>query len=50
MKYEIGGKIMTKFVGLTTKPYSYLMDDGSQDRETKYTKMCTQKKHLIWKL
>ena len=31
MKGGLGGKIMTKFVGLRTKTYSYLIDDGSKD-------------------
>ena len=30
-KDELGGKIVTKFVGLRTKTYSYLIDDGSED-------------------
>ena len=38
MKNELGGKIMTKFVGLKTKTYSYLIDDDTEDKKAKYTK------------
>ena len=38
MKDELGGKIMTKFVGLRPKTYSYLIDDGSEDKKAKGTK------------
>ena len=38
---------MTKFVGLHAKYYSYLMDDGSEDKKAKATKECViKKKHL----
>ena len=30
MKDELVGKIITKFVGLITKTYSYLIDNGSK--------------------
>ena len=40
MKDELGGKIMTKFVGLTAKTYSYLIDDGGEDKKAKGTKKC----------
>ena len=33
MKDELGSKILTKFVGLTAKTYSYLIDDGSEDKK-----------------
>ena len=41
---ELGGKIMTKFVGLTVKTYSYLTDDGSEDKKAKGTKKCVIKR------
>ena len=40
MKDELGGKIMTKFVGLTAKSYRYLIYDRSKDKEAKGTKKC----------
>ena len=45
MKGKLGGKIMTKFVGLRTKAYSYLIDDGSENEKAKDTKnVCHKKK------
>ena len=44
MKDEFGGKIMTKFVGLRGKTYSYLIDDDSKDKKAKGTKKCVMKK------
>ena len=38
MKDELGGKIMTKFVGLRAKTYSHLIDDGNEDKKAKHTK------------
>ena len=35
MKDELGGKIMSKFVWLKAKTYSYLIDDGSEDKKQK---------------
>ena len=46
MKGEIGGKIMIKFVGLRAKTYSYLIDDGSEDKKAKGTKKCVIKRKL----
>ena len=38
MRDELGSKIMTKFLGLSTKTGSYLIDDGSEDKKAKGTK------------
>ena len=38
MKDELGGKTMTKFVGLKAKTYSYLMDEDSEDKKRKADK------------
>ena len=39
-------KIMTKFVGLTEKTYSYLINDGSEDKKAKCTIKCVIKRKL----
>ena len=46
MKDELDRKIMMKFVWLTAKSYSYLIDDGSKDKKAKDTKMGVIKKKL----
>ena len=42
----LGGKIITKFVELRAKTYSYLIDDGSEDKKAKGTKKCVIKRKL----
>ena len=44
MKDELSGKIMTKFVRLRAKTYSYLIDDDKEDKKAKGTKKCVIKK------
>ena len=46
MKDELGGKIIKIFVGLRSKTYTYLMDDGSEDKRVKGTKKCVIKRKL----
>ena len=46
MKYELGGKIMIKFVGLGAKTYSYFIDHGSEDKKAKGAKKCVIKRKL----
>ena len=46
MRNELGGKIMTKFVTLKPKTYSYLMDDGNSDKKAKGTKKYITKRIL----
>ena len=38
MKHELGGQIMTEFVEIRPKTYSYLMDNGYSDKKAKATK------------
>ena len=45
MKDELGGKIMTEFVTLRPKTYSYLMDDGNGDKKAEGKKMCNKKNY-----
>ena len=46
MKDELRGNIMTKFVGLRPKTYSYQMDDGNSDKKAEGTKKCVIKRIL----
>ena len=46
MKDELGGKIMTEFVTLRPKTYSYLTDDCKEDKKAKGTKKCVIKRIL----
>ena len=46
MKDELGGKIMTEFVALRPKSYSYLTGDCKEDKKAKGTKKCVIKRRL----
>ena len=46
MKDELGGKIITEFVTLKLKTYSYLTDDGKEDKKAKGTKKCVIKRMI----
>ena len=47
MKDELGGKVTTKFAGLRAKKEnSYLIDNGSEEKEAKGTKKCVIKRKL----
>ena len=46
MKDELGGNIVTEFVALKQKTYSYLMDDGGSDKKAKGTKKLVRKQRL----
>ena len=43
MKDELGGKIITEFLTLRPKTYSFLTDDGKEDKKAKGTKKCVIK-------
>ena len=46
MKDELGRKIMTEFVTLRPKTYSYLMDDNCEAKKAKVTKKYVTKRML----
>ena len=46
MKDELGGKIIMEFVTLRPKTYSYLTDDGKEDKKAKGTKKCIIKRMI----
>ena len=46
MKEELGGEIMAKFLGLRAKTYSYLIDDGIEERKANSTKKCVIKRKI----
>ena len=46
MKHELGAKIIAEFVTLRPKNYSFLTDDGKEDKKAKGTKKCIIKKKI----
>ena len=46
MKDELGGEIITEFIALRPKTYSYLTDNDKIDKKTKGTKKCVIKKMI----
>ena len=46
MKDELGGKIITEFITLRPKTYSFLTDDGKREKKAKGTKTCVIKKMI----
>ena len=46
MKDELSGKIITEFVTLRPKTYSYLTEDGKEDKKAKGTRKCVIKKMI----
>ena len=47
-KDELGGKIIVEVVALRPKTWAYLIDDGSEHKRAKRTKMCVIKRRLMF--
>ena len=47
-KDELGGKIITEFIALRAKTYTYLMEDGAEHKKAKGTKKCIIKREIIF--
>ena len=46
MKDKLGGEIITEFIALRPKTYSYLTDNDKIDKKAKETKKCVIKKMI----
>ena len=46
MKDELGGRVITEYVALRPKTYSYLTDDCKEDKKAKGTKKCVIKRMI----
>ena len=46
MNDELGGRVITEFVALRSKTYSYLTDDCKDDKKAKGTKKCVKKRMI----
>ena len=46
MKDELGGRVITEFVALRPKTYSYLTDDCKEDKKARGTKKCVIKRMI----
>ena len=46
MQDELGGRVITEFVALRPKTYSYLTDDCKEDKKAKGTKKCAIKRMI----
>ena len=46
MKDELGGRVITEFVALRPKTYSYFTDDCKEDKKAKGTKKCMIKRMI----
>ena len=46
MKNKLGGKVLKEFIGLRAKTCSYLIDDSSEDKKARGTKLCAKEGKL----
>ena len=46
MKNKLGGKVLKEFIGLKAKTCSYLIDDSSEDKKARGTKLCAKEGKL----